>query len=393
MKKFFFFAFAAVVALAACTKNTLDPVSQEARKINFSTVTGKATKAPINDNYFNHENGAFGVYAAYLEDTKTWDANKANSSLYMGAEGGPGVSVTFDNTDNIWKPVTNYYWPLQGSLTFFAYWPFTLDPDYDSSTYKLTFGEFNVNTTIANQVDVLVSDYAKDMFTNTTVYSDGTVNSGTVKGTPILFKHMLSQIVFRAKASNDVYAAGMSFKINAITVGARKHSDSWEVIPGAVPVWSDPEELTAFSVFPEGGFPTAASSHGSGVAADYLTNDLATYAEIGAPLLMIPNNDFNGENDLNDTDDTTANPNLANDDEYFTVKYTLYRMSDGLEMGNKTVKIYFNENIDTVTKWEAGKKYTYQLTIDLEKIYFSPTVDDWTQVNEPVAVPQDQAHN
>ena len=125
--------------------------------------------------------------------------------------------------------------------------------------------------------------------------------------------------------------------------------------------------------------------------ANYLTASQST--QIGAALLMIPNSDFNGENDTNDADDTATTPNPSNDDEYIQVKYTLYRISDGIPMGSKTVKIYLNENQDTVTHWEAGKKYTYQLTIDLEKIYFAPTVESWTPQSEAVNVPQDQAHD
>ena len=37
-------------------------------------------------------------------------------------------------------------------------------------------------------------------------------------------------------------------------------------------------------------------------------------------------------------------------------------------------------------KWEMGKRYTYNLVIGLDKIYFAPSVTDWTDVN--VTVPQ-----
>ena len=43
MKKNFFLAVAAVVALAACTKNEIDETTKEARQINFTAVAGKAT--------------------------------------------------------------------------------------------------------------------------------------------------------------------------------------------------------------------------------------------------------------------------------------------------------------------------------------------------------------
>ena len=376
MKKYFILAAAALVTLASCMKNDIDQTSQKGREINFSTVTGKATKAPITDNYFNHNNGAFGVYAAYLA-TGTWSANYPTSKIYMGTNNGAGVSVTYsDDSDRIWKPASTYYWPLEGNLTFFAYWPYTLDPDYTEGTNQLNFGTFTVESTVANQVDVLVSSFAENQIQNTASYTDGSVTSA-VNGVPIQFNHMLSQVVFTAAAATDVYSNGLSFKINNITVGARGTSASMSVVPGSTPSWADPTALTAYTVIDEA-FPNAATT--GGVAANWLTASQS--AQIGGALLMIPNSDFNG---VNDTDDNKEENN--NDDEYVSVTYTLYRMNDGLAMGQKTIKFWLNDNQGTVDNWEAGKKYTYQLTIGLEKIYFAPVVSSWVPENQVVDVP------
>ena len=371
MKKYFIIAVASVVALAACTKNNVETPSQEARQINFSAVAGKATKAPITNNYFNHELGAFGVYACYLEDGKTWDAKYDESTLYMGTNAGAGVSVSYSGApDNIWKPASNYYWPLQGGLTFFAYWPYSLTGAvYNQGENEFALGSFTVNTTVADQVDVLVSSFAKDQTANTTQYNDGSVNSGSVNGVPIVFKHMLSQVVFTAAASSAVYASGLSFKIDNITVGARKTSAGMTVVPGGVPSWTDPTTMQAF-VVSNTAFPTS----------DYLTTDQS--AQIGDALLMIPIEDFLGANSADE------NGAVGTDDEYVSVTYTLYRRSDDLAMGQKTVKFYLNENTTTVSSWAPGYKYTYQLTIDLEKIYFAPTVASWETANQTVNIPQ-----
>lgn len=377
MKKFFILAAAALVAIAACSKNEADTAAYEqSRIINFSTVTGKATKAPITDNYFNHENSAFGVYAAYLA-TGTWSANYSTSKIYMGTNNGAGVSVSYvGDDDRIWKPDFNYYWPLQGSLTFFAYWPYSLDPDYTEGTNQLNFGTFTVESTVANQVDVLVSSFTENQIENTASYTDGSVTSA-VNGVPIQFNHMLSQVVFTAAAASDVYTSGLSFKINNITVGARGTSASMTVVPGSTPSWADPTSLTAYTVINEA-FPNDATD--GGVAANWLATSQST--QIGDALLMIPNSDFNG---VDDTDNNKAA--AGNDDEYVTVTYTLYRMNDGLAMGQKTVKFWLNDNQGTVDNWEAGKKYTYQLTIGLDKIYFAPTVSSWEQESQAVNVP------
>ena len=377
MKKYFFLAVAAVVALAACTKNEIDQTSQAGREINFNAVTGMATKAAIDGVYFPNNAGSFGVYAAYLA-SGNWDANYATSTLYMGTSAGAGQEVHYVSGDKIWEPTTTYYWPLQGNLTFFAYFPFTglTTPAYTQGTQSFSIGSFTVNETPASQVDVLVSDFAKNKSTNESTYNDGTTTS-TLTGVSIAFKHMLSKVVFTAAAASDVYTSGLSFKITNITVGARGTSAGMTVTPGSTPSWTDPTDLTAYTVLNES-YPNALTTND---AANWLAT--AQSAQIGSALLMIPNNDFLGED--NDDDNKAESDN---DDEYVSVSYTLYRMSDGLDMGSKTFKFWLNDNQGSVDNWEAGKKYTYQLTIGLEKIYFSPSVTDWTPETQNASIPQ-----
>ena len=368
MKKYFFLAVAAAVALAACTKNDIDETSNEARQINFSAVANKATKAAIDGVYFPNDAGSFGVYSAYLA-SGDWDAAYASSSLYMGTSAGAGQEVRYVSGDKIWEPTTTYYWPLQGKLTFFAYYPFTglTSPAYTQGTQSFSIGSFTVNETPASQVDVLVSSFAKDKTGNESAYDDGTTTSD-LTGVPIVFKHMLSKVVFTAAAASDVFDSGLSFKITDITVGARGTSAGMTVTPGSTPTWTDPTALTAYTVF-SGSFPNETVTPVA--AANWLATSQS--AQIGSALLMIPNSDFLG---ADDSDNNKAAEN--NDDEYVSVSYTLYRMSDGLAMGSKTFKFWLNDNQGSVDNWDAGKKYTYQLTIGLEKIYFSPSVTDWT---------------
>lgn len=373
MKKYFILAAAALVTLASCVKNDADTsVYQQGRQISFSAVTGLATKAAITDNYFPTDAGNFGVYAYYVAEG-TWAANFATSALYMGTANGSGdagdattgVSVEYDSDLKIWKPSETYYWPLEGKLTFFAYYPATLaTPAFDLSAKQFSTGAFTVNTTVTEQKDVLVSSFAEDKTSSTTqqyVFGAGEgQNSGDNKGVQIQFKHMLSQIVFTAAADATVFGRGFSFKINDITVGARGTSAGMTIVPGSTPSWTAPTTLATFDILSED-FPNSEVT--GGIAANWLGNSQS--AQIGSPLLMIPNADFvGGEGDA--------------DDDYFTVTYTLYRTSDGLDMGTKTVKLWFKNNkTSPVTNWQPGKKYTYRLTIGLEEIYFAPQVGNW----------------
>lgn len=375
MKKYFILAAAALVALAACTKNEIDPASKikDAREINFNTVTGLATKAPISGTTYSYNCPNFGVFASYLEKNKTWAANKADATRYMD-----DVEVTFDDDKDIWTPSSTYYWPLEGSLSFIAYSPkAAATAAFAESTGTLTLTDFTVASTVADQVDLLYSSINADRTQNESYYVDGgnSKNSETVgdKGVNIKFKHALAQVIFKAKTDDDVFDAGMSFKIDTLVVNAASTADNMTVVNPAdadaaatITTWTNPK-TNAYFVVRSDDFPNATVATG---AANFLGKTLSD--PIGDALLMIPVTAFAG------TDPTV------------TVKYTLYRLSDALPMGSKEVTIHFDDIDDVVTNWQAGKKYVYNLTIDLQKIYFNPTVTDWVDGgSQNVDVPDD----
>lgn len=370
MKKFFFLAVAAIVTLAACTKNEADKTNYERnRVINFNTVANKATKAPITGTTYSYDCPAFGVFAYYLA-SGNWNTAAANSSAVSYMD---DVEISFNDTKDIWVPSSTYYWPLEGKLTFIAYSPKSAATATFSNAGVLTLTNFTVASTVAAQVDLLYSSIAADKYRNEDYYedADNSKDSETAegdKGVNIKFKHALSQIIFKAKAADDVYASGLSFKVDDITVNAASTAASMTVtnptdaqLASAITTWTNPGTNANFAVSTTA-FPAAANT--------YLTTTLSD--PIGDPLLMIPVTAF-----------ATTDPTV-------TINYTLYRRSDNVDLGSKEVTIHFDNIDDVVTCWEAGKKYVYNLTIDLQKIYFNPTITDWADGgSQDVDVPDD----
>lgn len=370
MKKYFIIAAAALVALAACTKNEADKTAYEqAKVISFNTVANKATKAPISGTVFSSSNDPFGVFAYYLAEGN-WNTAAANSSAvsYMN-----DVEVAFDDTKDIWAPTSTYYWPLEGKLTFIAYWPKDAATAAFTNAGVLTLTGYTLKSTVADQDDLLYSAIAADKSQNESYYVDSanSKNSETAegdKGVNIVFKHALSQIIFKAKTADDVYDAGLSFKVDAITVNAATTADNMTVtnpteaqLASDITTWTNPKTNGDFAVS-SSAFPAAANT--------YLTKTLSD--PIGDALLAIPVTAF-----------ATTDPTV-------TVSYTLYRTSDNVNLGSKEVTIHFDDIDDVVTNWQAGKKYVYNLTIDLQKIYFNPTVTDWANGgSQDVDVPDD----
>ena len=253
-----------------------------------------------------------------------------------------------------------------------------------------------MKTTVAEQDDLLYSSIAADKNQNESYYQDSANSKDSRKpadsghgegdkGVNIKFKHALSQIIFQAKAADEVYAAGMSFKINTITVNAASTADNMTVVNPAdsdaaatITTWTNPKTPADFVVRSED-FPNATVAAAD---ANFLTDELSD--PIGDALLMIPN-----KKEVTPATDP-ATYTFANDPTV-TIKYTLYRMDPVLAMGSKTVTIHFDDIDDVVKCWEAGKKYVYNLTIDLQKIYFNPTITDWVDAEDPqpVDVPDD----
>ena len=388
MKKYFILAAAALVTLAACSKNEADTEAYEqAKVINFNTVAGKATKAPITGTTYHYNYSSFGVFAWYLAEGN-WNTAAANSSAvaYMGTKAetdsplASPVEITWNEDKDIWAPNgTTYYWPLQGKLTFIAYSPFNAATATFSNAGVLTLTGYTLNTTVADQVDLLYSAVAADKTQNEDYYED-TANSKDSedaegdKGVNIQFKHALAQIIFKAKTANEVYTAGLSFKINSIVVNAASTAASMTVTnpavdaaPAGITTWTTPGTNVNFNVRTTD-FPEAANT--------YLTTTLSD--PIGDALLAIPVTEF-------DTTDPTI-----------TVQYTLYRRSDNQSLGSKTVTVNVKNVDNIITAWQAGKKYEYDLTIDLQKIYFTPSIIDWTTgeiqgVNIPDGTPYNPA--
>ena len=368
MKKFLITAATALVALA-CTQNIVAPETFEGREINFNTVTRLATKAPITGTTYSYNCPSFGVFAWYLA-SGNWNTAAANSSAVSYMD---DVEISFDDTKDIWVPEDTYYWPLQGKLTFIAYSPKSAASATFSNAGVLTLTNFTVSTTVADQVDLLYSSIAADKSQNEDYYedSDNSKDSETAegdKGVNIKFKHALSQVIFKAKTADDVYDAGLSFKVDSISVNAASTATSMTVtnptdaqLASAITTWNSPSSNLDFDARVTA-FPEAANT--------YLTKTLSD--PIGDALLMIP---------------VTA---FAATDPSVTIKYTLYRLSDNQNLGSKKVTIKFDDIDDVVTNWEAGKKYVYNLTIDLQKIYFNPTITDWADGgSQDVDVPDD----
>lgn len=339
MKKFFFLAVAAIVALAACTKNNPDTTANAERRINFSTVAGPNTKAPISGTVYKTTDPEFGVFCYALTAGKTWTADSADGQLYMD-----DVEISYNSTDKIWEPSSVYYWPLSGSLTFIAYSPYGCAGTvaYAPATKALTVTDFTVAEDPDDQEDLMWATTNPDLADNQSTYTSESATS-TLKGVNEVFHHALSQVKFNVRK-----AAGLEdYTLTVTKIEFKAYNKGTLTVTNDSPAWSAQAFLTGGDAFDFDANNTA------NVVAPNHAND---YAAFGVANMPVPQT-------------------LATGVQTFTVTYSLAK--GGVDLGSKT-----SDPVDllgsAVTAWAPNTIYNYNIDIDLKKIYFNPTIVDWT---------------
>lgn len=347
MKKFFYLAVAACTALAACSKNEVTPVDVD-QQITFQAVVNKAsTKALIDGN--NYDTGVPFGSVAYFQSTP--------ASLYIPLS---KVSYTDGTPEGYWSTATTYYWPKTGKLTFYSYSPFSYAEDPYSeinptvSENGLTFTDYSVKD--HQETDLMVADPKKDMTASGT-----TSNGGTwAKGVPTIFHHMLAQIknitfqtVDGTSAAKDytnghtdeTWVAGdKKFVINQVDI--KNFYETGTLVAGATNTWNSTVSVT----------------------------DSYTY--------------YNGTAEFGKTATSTKNTNeyylvlpqdLTAGGQKLYIKYTI-KSYNGSEWVDEEVEVTKDfKDIITDAKWEMNKKYTINIKIGLNQIYWDPKVESWEE--------------
>lgn len=340
--------------ITGCVKN--DPVPEATSEISFSSpvvrgmtkanVMGEIEKYPADEN--------FCVNAVWTKgDLQAWGADE--SVPYMAE-----VEVAYNGTDS-WdsqsvaggKP---YAWPFDGKLSFAAFSPASVKGLCEYGEDGLTIERFAVPETISDQYDLMYSQRSYNRVDNTNLH-----NPATYQGVDLVFRHALSSIKFQVKSSNNYHEAGTEVKILSVSISdAYSKGDFKEnVIDGpsyaASPSWTQ----------------------NSGVKSDYsywnsVEGQLLTTTITGLKTgeSIVPN--------------AILLPQILKD-EYHEVKihvsYSI-RHSGELDFVNQTADLSLSTQ--TVDKWEMGKRYIYTITVGVDKIFFSPEVENWENIeNRP----------
>ena len=391
MEKNILIALAAGVALAACTKNEVRPVSTD-QEITFETAVYKASsKALIATNKYP-ESATFGT-VAYRESSGT--------PKYFGP-----AEVSYNSTKYYWSTATAYYWPVNDALTFMSYSPFKYQESAHSSTAITVTDSYN-QLAISNydvaahqETDLMVADIQKGQQANTT-QAGGTWQ----KGVPTIFHHKLSQIVainfqtVDTQAPNTKkdyanghdgspkkpYAAGdQQFFLNEVSLKNTcfKGNYSYVYDDSSSPAtttegWekaATTESSTLWFTEPSE-YRNAAGKFRGGEIYPHRTN------ETGAPatnnyILVLPQ--------------TFESYTNKEDAPHIYIKYTVRTYysaaADGYsdEVIEECVPIYDIHTSDRT--WAMNKKITYTFNLTKQRIYWDPSVKPWVDEDKTLDI-------
>lgn len=323
MKTLKYFTILAVLGLTACTQNEID--TPELNEVGFNAVVRKNTKAIITGGTFT-ENLKFKVWGYYTQKGDFSDVATDAAPNFM-----KGVEISYLAGEAKWRNATNhYYWPNQGKVGFYAFYPETTVPAFT----------WNTGATIA--------DYAISPNTQETdlmyAYNVGPEQAAL----PMVFNHALSQIEFRYQ-TNDTYADA-TVKINSITfknVDLTADFNQNNSLATPIAGWSKNTDQTSdYSYYAQTSAAAVETAQGT---------PAATY---GAPLLFIPQTAA--------TADVVFTVSMLNTDD---IEYTF-----NIALNPATA------NNAAATEWQMGKKYIYTLNFKLDEINFAPSINDWVEV-------------
>ena len=318
--------------LAGCTRTEIRSIADEPQQITFRTIETKAADDFLNTNKFYS-------YAYFLPKDETWEINNANAQDYI-----TGALIAFNTTANAWKADgATYYWPKQGSLTFFAWTDNTATP---TGTYAgcakdkgITFTAYSAFDN--KNKDLLVADIAKDMNGQNL-----TTHQGWKPGVPTVFHHVLSNLAFTIK-TNDDYSAGATYSLKSITLRnvstKGNYAQGSPAATAAENVWTGYGDVKAMPVF-------------TSAAEQPVSNAVAG---------LIPSaDDFSIVLPQKFTDETPVIEIV------YTINYTGTAVVETVTEA-KPLKDIYTEG------WVSGKKYTLNIKLSLNEILWDPSVEAW----------------
>lgn len=378
MKKIFLIAIPVLALSAACAKTEVKPVQTDPQQISYLPLASRTATRTLIDDTVYPVTETFGTFAYFNAQGTTFPTG---AELYI-----PGSEVkntTGATSGTAWTTDPAYYWPKQGSLTFFSYSPYSIAASVNCDTTDgINITDWNVD---ANQdVDILVADVKTGQTKNGA--------NGGYEGVPTIFRHKLSQIVKFTFATKDDYCGGRTeataqvgdkfFYINYVKINNINYQGTYlgttSLSATNLGLWSVtiPVDAKSYTWY----------NDATGILFGYDENKADATCQLGNGYLLILPQTFTepADRDVAGYEQSEKNIQIS-----YTIKTCTAAAAAGAEakFSTESVKdvyvtlydVQYDTASATLTNWEMNKKISYTITIGLDQIYWAPSVEDWAE--------------
>lgn len=324
MKKLNFLAVATIALMASCTKTELLTTDNDLNPIAFENFVHKTTKAAEAVETTVETNG-FGVSAFYTNTSSTTSAYFEN------------IDVTYNSTKDRYP--TTYYWPIDGTMAFYAVYP----------------KDKTINST-SKTIDSYATEGNEDLMIATALGEECDEHCTANPNDPVelAFSHILTQVYFEIKGEEETN----KYKVEKIVLEA-KNGATYTYSSGA---WSAPSTDKTYTYYAP---TTAVAFSGSSYAV------FGTKADNS--LMLIPQNNVTVK--VYYTVETPEGAVLSKFNEDSDTNHHMYKSF-----------VASSSTVTTDTDWAKGTTVKYQLTlpIGVNPIEFTASVTAWTDATQEV---------
>lgn len=334
MKKMFLFAAAAMVSLSSCVQ-TEEVYTGKLNEMGFKSAVTRGIIQSNNDMTYPI------AVSAILDNGTKYNHYFLNDGIDQ-VERPYVAKFVYDPTHSYWKGEPARYWPTSGEMEFLAFCPY---PVYASIATNLnaSTGKFEsmvvegIDNNKAEQSDILYSDLLK-----------ATAPDDAHATQPLFFHHACAQINLTFKKTDSQ----ADVIVNQVAITNVKLMGTLTITPTDTQVSGSDKKYLSTAVwsnvtnYPTKNFLKENPTTLSDSVLDMPLDSATAYSP--TPLLVIPD----------------AQTSLH-------IVYTV----DGHQ------QIYTHDLSANGDKWEMGKKYTYNFTINVNEILFDCTVEDWKEGN------------
>ena len=343
MRKNFYLAALAVLALASCSKSEIIDEKPTADKtpMVFTSYAGAETRAAADASNVvvgDLQTDGFKVVGVEKESTSATTGNVYLNNLTYSWN---GTASKYDNAAGV-----KYYWPNKNTyMDFHAVYP---------AGKTITLGTNNIGASI-NYAAYAEADFAEDVVAANKLNESCLAHTtpATVSSVALAFSHIKNQVSFAFCSNSDdtnLTTTVKSVKLTYVKSGTYTYATS-----SADAAWGSQVNETT----------TPKEYYATATAVEKLaTSGTQSYTALGTGLLMIP-----------------AAAALT-----VTVEYDVKQTNNG----NYVVSDFTGKNAKTftITPSAMNTKYLYnvKLPVGVEPITFTATLSDWTDSSNEIAV-------